>query len=565
MTADALAPLPADRWNARTARHLLNRAGFGIPHARVQALAAMSPEAAVDSLLEYPESNLASPGFVLPPLTQADRRTVTRGLSEEERRAAYMERQQQERMTMRLLKGWWLEQMVTTPDPLEEKLTLMWHGHFATSAQKVRASHENWELNQTLRRHSAGNLRELTTKVGQSAAMLRYLDNATSTREHPNENWARELLELFTLGTGNYTEQDIKEAARAFTGWATNGIEFAYRRRQHDDGPKEFLGKRGNLDGHDIIDIVFEQPACARHFATRLWTYFGTEVPNEAVIESLAATLRAHDYELRPALRQLFLAESFYDDAVVGAQIKSPAQLAVQLVHDLQLDPVPVHTMADTMARLGQDLFYPPNVKGWDGNSAWVNANAMLLRVNLPATLVSAGPNERRMAGRAMQRMMAPDDDAMAMQAMMADGPMGELFASGEAARHEGALMAALAQLPSTATRERIRAQVEAASSRDEQYEILERALRRQGQRQEWRPGAMLAGIEGDAPVAEALDQMIERFIAVPLAPEQRALLNRSLAFPRGDTTPQTLDEAAPAHLRATLQLLLSTAEYQLC
>jgi len=565
MATDALVPISSAQWGHRTARHLLNRAGFGIPHARVEALAAMTPEAAVDSLLEYPESRLGAPGFILPPLTPEARRAAMTQLTEEERRAGYMERRRLERMSMQLLKGWWLERMLTTPDPLEEKLTLMWHGHFATSAQKVRSSQDNWDLHQTLRRHSAGNLRELTTRVGRSSAMLQYLDNRTSTREHPNENWSRELLELFTLGAGHYTEQDIQEAARAFTGWTANGTRVAFNRRRHDDGPKEFLGERGNFDGNDIIAIIFDQPACARHFASRLWSYFGAEVPNEAVIESLAATLRDHDYELRPALRQLFLAAAFYDDAVIGSQIKSPAQLAVQLVHDLRLDPMPLHAMAVSMARLGQDLFYPPNVKGWDGNSAWVNANAMLLRVNLPATLVTAGPNERRMAGRAMQQMMAPDEDAMGMQESMAESAMSEAFAQGDAARHEGVLAAVFAQLPSAAARERIRAQVEAASSRDEQYEILMRALRRQGQQQPWRPGPMLRGIERDAPVSAAVEQMIDRFVAVPLAPEQRAVLARSLSTPHDGSEPKTLGEASPAHLRATLQLLLSTAEYQLC
>lgn len=528
MTTEPLAPISLEAWSAHAARHLLNRAGFGVPQARVDALARMTPEAAVDSLLEFPWSDLDAPPFVLPPETLADRRRAYRGLSEEARREAFQERQRQDRMAMMLLKAWWLERMARTPDPLEEKLTLMWHGHFATSAQKVRSSRINWDLHQTLRRHAAGNLRDLTTAVGQSTAMLIYLDNARSTRERPNENWARELLELFTLGQGHYSEEDIKEAARAFTGWTSDGVDFQFRPGQHDRGPKRFLGERGRLDGHDIIRVIFEQPACARHFATRLWTYFGAETPNQAVIDALAEVLRAHDYEVRPALRALFLAQAFYDDTVMGAQIKGPAQLAVQLVHDLRLDPVPGHTMADASARLGQDLFYPPNVKGWDGNSAWANANAMLMRVNLPAALVAAPAREQRMARQAMAMlgpMMAAAACPEGAQSTPGDGmtmtPMMMVDQGGDPGRDQ----------------------------RPAPFDLL----------------AVLEGIPMDAPLPEAVDRLAARFLAVPLSPDQARLLVRALGGGGRGASPDALASVRPQHLRAALQLLLSTAEYQLC
>jgi hypothetical protein len=247
----------------------------------------------------------------------------------------------------------------------------------------------------------------------------------------------------------------------------------------------------------------------------------------------------------------MFLSHAFYDDAVMGGQVKSPVQLAVQLTHDLNIDPMPAHTMSEATARLGQRLFYPPNVKGWDGNSAWVNANAMLLRVNLPATLVSAGPREARMHERAMQTMtgaMAPGmTDEGSDEAMMAEEPTEQ--APGMTADQRQAL----------------RRQMREAGTPEERRAIYRAARRGMAQGPAWNARAMFDGIEDFQTYGAAVDRLAVRFLAVPLSAEQRSLIAQALGASEGPGQSVTLDAIPPDHLLATLHLLLSTAEYQLC
>ncbi len=220
--------------------------------------------------------------------------------------------------------------------------------------------------------------------------MLRYLDNNSNRKAHPNENYARELLELFTLGAGNYTEQDIKEAARAFTGWtfAPRQEQYVFARRQHDYGEKTFLGRRGAFDGVEIIDIILEQPATARFVARKLFEFFVHEHPADDVVEALAALFRDHDYELRPLLRSMFRSKLFFSERAIRTQIKSPAQIVIGSARLLGVDQDP-RLLAFGMRLLGQDLFAPPNVKGWDGGEAWINTNTLSMRHHLARYLVT--------------------------------------------------------------------------------------------------------------------------------------------------------------------------------
>ena len=233
------------------------------------------------------------------------------------------------------LQKWWLCRMAETRRPLQEKLTLFWHGHFATSIFKVDSAYYMWLQNETLRRNASGNFHTMIMEISKDPAMIKWLDNDSNNKEHPNENYAREVMELFTLGEGHYTENDIKEVARAFTGWHydRSAMQYRFDPEKHDDGQKEVLGKKGNLDGGDVIDIIFQQPACAQFLARKLWSYFGYEEPEQELVDGLAEVFREGKYELKPLLHRMFSCNAFYSERAVRTQIKSPVQLAVGSYH----------------------------------------------------------------------------------------------------------------------------------------------------------------------------------------------------------------------------------------
>jgi len=200
-------------------------------------------------------------------------------------------------------------------------MTLFWHSHFAVSAQKVRSARLNYQLNATLRRHATGNFRTLLQEVAKTPAMLEYLDNRQNVKGNPNENWAREFFELFTLGIGNYSENDIKEAARAFTGWTARGEQSVFVARRHDDGVKTLFGRTGRFTADDVIDLTLAQPACAEFICAKLWRFFAYENPDPEVVRGLADTFRQSDYELKPVLKQIFSCQAFYSERATATQI----------------------------------------------------------------------------------------------------------------------------------------------------------------------------------------------------------------------------------------------------
>lgn len=414
-----LDPLPPEEWNRDAARHLLNRAGFGVPWARIDALAAMTPEGAASALVDYenePEV-LAEPDWLEPadaakrlhrqiqvmekmnaqgppPRDELEEKHL-REVAAAQRTKLSNELQAREREGVERLKRWWIRRMIYTNRPLQEKMTLFWHGHFATSAEKVPSARANYDLNALFRSRATGNFKDLTRDAGRTPAMLRYLDNDRNVREHPNENWARELMELFVLGQGEYTEDDVKEAARAFTGWTSDDGEFKFDARRHDDGEKTFLGKTGRFDGDAILDIVFERPAASRFVARKLWVYFAGDAapPPDGVVDGLADTLRDGGYELKPMLRRMFASRAFHAPELRGAAIKSPAHLVVSAMAQLEIRVPPDHMVENyatvSMRAMGQDLFFPPNVKGWDGGRAWINTNTMMARTHFANFLVN--------------------------------------------------------------------------------------------------------------------------------------------------------------------------------
>jgi uncharacterized protein (DUF1800 family) len=274
--------------------------------------------------------------------------------------------------------------------PFQEKMVLFWHGHFATSVEKVKNPYFMWRQNDLFRRLATGNWQQLLVESGKDPAMLIWLDQGQSRKDHPNENYAREVMELFALGEGHYTEHDIAEGARALTGWAYDyrNQTYAYHPYVHDEGSKTFLGRTGNFNGDDVIKIIVEQPTAARFITAKLWNYFAGQVPSEELNEALAANFRAHGNNFKPFLRDLFRSEEFYSDAIIRNQVKSPVQWLVGSVRVLENELPPPIVSYGMLRQLGQDLFAPPNVKGWDGGITWITTNALLTRYNYAQALV---------------------------------------------------------------------------------------------------------------------------------------------------------------------------------
>ncbi len=537
MSDTSLVPVSPRDWNESRARHLLNRAGFGVPAARVDRLARMEPAAAVGALLDYESAprELTDPDFLLSPADVRARREAWRGLPDDEQRRLQNELQQEERQAIQRLKAWWIRRMAAGPRPLEEKMALFWHGHFATSAQKVRSSASTYQLNRLFRENATGNFKQLTMAVGQSHSMLAYLDNNKNVRGKPNENWARELMELFTLGQGQYTEADIKESARAFTGWTIRRDGFAFDESQHDFGPKTFLGRTGNFDGWGIVDTIFSQPAAAEFISAKLWRYFAGTGPSPELTRALAAVLRDNDYELKPLLRTMFSAQAFYARDVVGNQIKSPAQFVVRLAHDLHLETVPAAVMAQATAHLGQDLFYPPNVKGWDGGRAWINANTLLTRYNMPVGFVRAAAETPGRAGESMAGAdMAPVKD-----------PEKSV---------RGSMRERIESLP-PAERAGVRKRMREAPTKEARRAVVMEVLRAGGGATAgWKPERLAEGIPYDSPES-FVGELASRFLAVPMDSARVRVIAEAL----GQGPPDA------GRLEAALHLLFSSAEYQLC
>ena len=431
---DMLSPLPASKWNYTTAAHLLNRAGFGGTPLEIERLVHMGHESAVSYFVDYenvpdstppPEWAKADPDEVdryaeirrmernQKNLTDEEKKTL-----EEKRRAVFQEDQRTQIKRLMELRGSWLERMAYGPRPLQEKMVLFWHGHFATSAQKVRIAYFMWRQLQTFRDHATGNWLEMLDAVAKDPAMLIWLDQAQSRREHPNENFAREVMELFALGEGHYTEKDITEAARAMTGWSLDRQrqEYVYRPGAHDPGFKTFLGETGNLTGRDVLEIISEQPQTGLFMCAKLWKFFASEEPDPKLIDQLAYVFRTNGSTFKPMLRAMLMSEEFYAEGVIRTQVKSPVQWLVSSVRMLDRD-LPPPVVCDQLTRnLGQELLAPPNVKGWDGGLSWITTNNLLSRYNEAAVLVLAEGNIGGGAGQGIDKMIAQRAQQMTRQ-----------------------------------------------------------------------------------------------------------------------------------------------------
>jgi uncharacterized protein (DUF1800 family) len=406
-------PLKASKsWSRDQAAHLLRRAGFGGTPEEVTALVRLGRAGAVDSLMRFSSDALPPPElklrFFVPDRRMRDRRDADSQPDAVTQRdmADYRRRD-----TMQLfgIRDWWIRTMVQSSAPLQEKLVLFWHGHFTSGHREVRSSYAMYQQNQLFRRMGAGNFRTLLIEISQDPAMVMYLNTQQNRKDSPNENYARELMELFTLGAGQYSEQDIKEAARAFTGISVEFQtgEVIHRPRQHDFGEKTFLGQRGRFDSADIIDIILSRPAAAEFIARKFWVFFASDEPPTAVVKALADVLRQNRYEIAPMLRAMFMSDVFYGERARLTHIKSPVELLVGTLRLLEIDPKDTTAMNFMLTQLGQELMQPPNVKGWDGGDTWITTSTLFNRYNFMCTLVGGTdtPQHRRERERRLRQM----------------------------------------------------------------------------------------------------------------------------------------------------------------
>ena len=420
-----LTPISATEWSRARAAHLLERAGLGgTPH-EIDRLAAVTPEQAVewlvkyqavenDHLLPFDESGIFDPPVEPFPKSRADAVRIARATGEAmgvtpkpsgDRplqpvvdRFFYWLRA--DRLEVWRAQQWWAKRMLTTNRPLEEKLALFWHGHFATSDDKLRDYRKSLKQLALFRTAGNGNFRDLLIGVAKDPAMLVYLDAGENIKGSPNENFSREILELFTMGVGNYTEKDIREAARAFTGWTNDSLTFVMKPELHDEEEKTFLGQTGNFDGIDIINIVLEQDVTARFIAAKLYRYFVHAEPSAQLVTRLGKQFKEENYDIASLLSTLFLSRDFYSPQAYGTQIKSPVHLVVSTYRKLGLTDIPGIPDFNTATRnLGQELLHPPNVAGWEGGRSWVT----------PALLVERGNFARDVLFPDISNFKAPD------------------------------------------------------------------------------------------------------------------------------------------------------------
>ena len=369
-------------WNLRRVAHLHRRAGFAAPREVLEKDLQAGPQAAIDGLLAGQQHGKAAPADFAALASTIGDAAVASG-------------------NIQRLKAWWLYRMIFSPDPLGERLTLIWHNHFATSYRKVQDVAQMRRQNELFRQFARAPFGELLAAVVKDPAMLVWLDADSNRREHPNENLAREVMELFTLGVGYYSENDVIEAARALTGWTVKSREFREAAAYHDDGEKTILGRRGAWRGDELLAMLLAQPAASVRLARRVCELLmGEGAVDEPAIDELAAGLREHELRIDWAVETVLRSQAFFADANLGNRVLGPAEYLVGAVRSLEVfDPPPsTIVLAEWIGAMGQDLFEPPNVFGWSGGRSWINARSLLARANFA----------ERLADGAMQNSSSP-------------------------------------------------------------------------------------------------------------------------------------------------------------
>lgn len=365
-------PTEAEAWDARRAALLFRRAGFGAPDALIRASLRRSPQAVVDQLFKPDEQDLPA-------------------IESFEVESAVIAAAVRAGGDVKNLPHWWLHRMLESPRPLVEKMTLFWHGHFATGAEKVNDLQLMYEQNQRLREHALGDFGALVHGISKDPAMLIYLDSVTNRKAHANENFARELMELFCLGEGHYTEADVQQLARCFTGWEIRRHKYRFNPYQHDAGVKVVLGQEVE-SGESAVDQVLANAQLAPFIARKLFRFFVADEPepSDALIAPLAQQFVADNLSIAGMLRTLLGSQLLLSDWSLGRKVRSPLDLAIGLLRTLE-GKTNVIQLAQRLRGLGQEVFFPPNVKGWDGGRAWINSSTLVGRANFVHDLVHDG------------------------------------------------------------------------------------------------------------------------------------------------------------------------------
>ncbi|MEM7251585.1 MAG: DUF1800 domain-containing protein [Pseudomonadota bacterium] len=411
--ANPTAAITASDWDLDAARHLIDRAGFGAWDGELEALFNLGPQGAVRRIVDFEgasptnsvfeHSGIHDPGLEpfppsRPATTNLAKRTGealgikvkpsgNRRLQPVVNKFFYWLRAS--RLETDRVAYWWANRMLTSERPLQEKMALLWHGHFAINEAKVRDYRKHLRQLDVLQRHGMGNFRDLLTAVAKGPGMLAFLDAGVNIKGSPNENFAREIMELFTMGVEQYQEHDIREAARAFTGWNYQGLDFVLNQDDHDVGEKEFLGHRGAFTGDDIIELILREPVTAEFLTAKIYRYFVHEDPDPATITAFAEILRGNNYELRPLLRAIFSSRDFYSDRARASRIKGPVEFVVSTYKGLGLTRIPgVPDFNRATAALGQRLFHPPTVAGWAEGRSWITPGLLIARGNFARSVL---------------------------------------------------------------------------------------------------------------------------------------------------------------------------------
>ena len=571
---DDLTPIASTDWNYDRAAHLLAHAGFGGTPAEIEALNKAGLDAAVRSLVHYEripnpkmqpfvESGLWDPSLAAFPESRpeatdrAEREGASMGIGVKPSGNRPMQPVSDRffywlRATMletRRLGYWWANRMLQTTHPVEQKMALLWHGHFATHENKVRDYRKMVQQIDLFEKGATGNLRDLTIKVAQNPAMLYFLDAQYNVKGAPNENFAREVMELFTMGVGNYTEKDVRECARAFTGWYFDDLAFKEEPRKHDGDNKTFLGKTGPFDGVDVLKIIFEQPVTAEFLAGKIYRFLVRDEISPELRRKLGTVLRDNNYDVKPLLTVMFSSKDFYSQASYGGHIKGPVEHVVTMIKQLGANEIPgVPDFNQSTIAMGQHLLNPPSVAGWAGGKAWITPGLLIARGNFARDVLIPD-----MTGFRDWNFNAGSDNVLG-QRLREGLDVGAATAVNDPSKMSAFDMAALER------DEKFNTRISGYVGWEQAARKLIPTPRRAGK---FDLTAMVSD-SGAKTTAEAVDYLLWRLLRVPVAQSTRDALVMFLTKELGTDSVDRAKTYMEDGLRLTAHVIMSTPEYQI-
>jgi uncharacterized protein (DUF1800 family) len=571
---DDLTPITAGDWTADRAAHLLTHAGFGGTPAEIETLTNTGLERAVHSLVYYEsipnpklqpfvESGLWEPalnGFPESRPEATDRAAKSGSSMGIESKPAGKRPVQPVsdrffywlRATMletRRLGYWWANRMLQTTHPVEEKMALLWHGHFATHENKVRDYRKMMQQIDLFEQGATGNIRDLTVRIAQNPAMLYFLDAQYNVKGAPNENFAREVMELFTMGVGNYSEKDVRECARAFTGWYFDNLSFKEDPDKHDGGEKTFLGHTGSFDGVDVLKIIFDQPVAAEYLAGKIYRFLVRDELSPALRQKLGAVLRGSHYEVKPLLTVIFSSKDFYSQASYGGHIKGPVEHLVAMMKHLGVETIPgVPDFNQSTIAMGQHLLNPPSVAGWAGGKSWITPGLLIARGNVARDVLIPD-----MTGFRDWNFTAGTDDVLGRR--LRDGyDIGAATAVNDPAKMTAFDRVALERDEGFNTRisgylgwQQAARKLIPTPRNAAQFDLSQMVL-----------------ASGAGTTAEAVDYLLTRMLRVPASREMRDTLVSFLTTELGTDSIDRARTYMEDALRMAVHLVMSTPEYQI-